>query len=191
MKGTLKLLAALSIILISVSCSDDEPKVDPIVGLWELDDVAREIEQSGFTYLEYENENDIFGESAYTIEFKSDFTFERILEDVAFSDGSTSDLEEEGEWELDGDELDFDAEDDEYGGLGYSFDVLEVTATNLTLSYGEDGTGFPDSKVDDWLADGTVTSSGQFTVTQEEYDSLVLNFSESIDVVYILEFDKE
>ncbi|MFY0600432.1 MAG: hypothetical protein JXR03_12235 [Cyclobacteriaceae bacterium] len=191
MKGTLKLIAGLTILSLAISCSDDEPKVDPIVGLWELDDASREVTQSDFEYLNFSGDNDIVGESKYTIEFTSDLKFERILEDVPFTNGTTDDIEEEGEWEIDGDDLDLDADDDEFSGLPYSFKIIENTGSKLTFEYEENGTAFPQTKVTEWFNDGTLDSNGSFTVTDDQFDSLSTNFSQSIDVVYTLEFDKQ
>lgn len=187
----MKKFLALAILALCFSCGEDEEKVDPIVGLWELDDVSVDADGSEFDYLDTSGENDLVGESLFTIEFNADLTFERILEDVRFSDGSTRDIEEEGEWEVDGADLDLDADDDEINGLPYSFEIDEITASELILSYSESGSAFPRSKIEEWFADGTLNESGIFEVTDEEYDSIVNNFAQIVDFDYTLEFDKE
>lgn len=190
MKASLKLIAAMSLILFIVSCKDDEKPVDPILGVWELDDVSLSVSDSEYAYLQYNKENDLFGESSYTIEFKGDFTYERILEDVPLSNNTLDNIEEEGEWELDGDELDFDSDEQEINGLNYSFTVASKTTSKLTLTYSEIQRAFPQSKVTDWFADGTLDNEGRWTVTEDQLDSLVANFSQPVDFNYKLDFDK-
>ena len=191
MKKNLLLFIAITSLLVVSSCGGDEEAVNPLLGLWELDDVSIDANGSEFDYLDESGANDLVGESEFTIEFNADMTFERILEDVQFTDGSTRDIEEEGEWELDDDDLDLDAEDDEVNGLPYSFKVDVNTSTELVLSFSENNSAFPQSKIDDWFADGTLDAAGFFTVTQDQFDSLVLNFAQNVTVDFVLEFDKK
>lgn len=172
-----------------LSCKDEEePKVDPIVGEWELDDASFEV--SGYSYYGFEGENDAFGESSYIITFNADFTYERELEDVPFTSG-LSDVNDEGEWERDGEEIDLDSDDDELDFLGYSFDIVSVDGNVLVLEYDRTISAYSDAKIDEWIADGTINSQGYFTVTQEEYDSIQTNFLEQAQGKYTLEFDKQ
>lgn len=172
-----------------VGCKEEE-KIDPIIGLWELDDASLEFNSSGYSYYEYEGENNVYGESSYTIEFKDDFTFEREIEDVYDGTGII-DLNEEGEWEKKDDELDLDAEDTEIGGLPYSFTIVEVTDRSLTLTFEDSRYVYANAKIDEWLADGTINSSGVFTVSEEEIDSIRTNFRVLVDATVTLEFDKQ
>lgn len=172
-----------------VGCKEEE-KVDPIIGLWELDDASMKINSSGFSYYDFDGENNIYGESSYTIEFFDDFTFEREINDV-FTGIAYEDLNEEGEWEKKNGALDLDSEDDEIGGLPYSFEIIELTDRTLTLEYEDTRYAFPNAKIDDWFNDGTLNSAGSFTVTEEEYDSLVENFRVLVDATFTLEFDKD
>ena len=184
MKNYLLLLSLA--VLILASCKDDEPEIDPIVGLWELDDAS--LSFSGFSYYGFEGDNDIFGESSYIIEFNEDFTYERELEDIP----GLGDLNDEGEWEHDTEDLDLDTDDDEIPGLGYSMTILELNDRDLVVEYeGENVSLFPDDKIDEWFDDGTINSNGQFTVTQEQYDSLLSNFSVQTKGTYTLEFEKQ
>ncbi|RED98885.1 hypothetical protein [Marinoscillum furvescens] len=179
-------LSALALPLLMTSCKEDEEKVDPLVGLWELDDAT--VVFSGFSYYGFENENDLYGESSYTIEFNADFTYEREIDDIP----QLGDINDEGEWESDGEEIDLDSDDDEIGGIAYSFDIVEITETKLVVEYTGDPVNlFPDAKIDEWFDDGTINSSGQFTVTDEEFDSLYNNFTVQAQGEYTLEFDKE
>ena len=191
MKKNLLLFIAITSLLVVSSCGGDEEAVNPLLGLWELDDVSIDANGSEFDYLDESGANDLVGESEFTIEFNADMTFERILEDVQFTDGSTRDIEEEGEWELDDDDLDLDSEGDEVNGLPYSFKVDANTSTELVLSFSENNSAFPQSKIDDWFADGTLDAAGFFTVTQDQFDSLVLNFAQNVTVDFVLEFDKK
>ena len=191
MKKTLLLLFTTASLVFITSCGDDEEKVDPIIGIWELDDVSVDAVGSEFDYLDASGENNLVGESEFLIEFKADQTFERELEDVLFSDGSTRDIEEEGEWELDGDDLDLDSDDQEINGLPYSFKVEENTGTDLILSYSESGSFFPQSKITEWFEDGTLDSDGFFTVTDAQFDSLVTNFAQNVSLDFLLEFEKQ
>ena len=191
MKKNLLLFIAITSLLVVSSCGGDEEAVNPLLGLWELDDVSIDANGSEFDYLDESGANDLVGESEFTIEFNADMTFERILEDVQFTDGSTRDIEEEGEWELDDDDLDLDSEGDDVNGLPYSFKVDANTSTELVLSFSENNSAFPQSKIDDWFADGTLDAAGFFTVTQDQFDSLVLNFAQNVTVDFVLEFDKK
>lgn len=164
--------------------------INPIIGLWELDDVSLDAQGSEFDYLDETGENNLVGESEFTLELMADLNFERILKDVSFTDGSVRDIEEEGEWELDGDDLDLDLDGTELTGLPYRFTVTENTATELVLSYTDRGSFYPESKIQEWLADGTVDAQGFFTVTDEEIDSIQLNFLQSVDLNFTLEFDR-
>jgi len=188
-KNLLLVIAVASLVFIS-SCGGDEEQINPIIGLWELDDVSVDAQGSEFDYIDDSGLNNLVGESEFTIEFKADMTFERNLEDVEFSNGTIRDIEEEGEWELDGDELDLDSDDPEIGGLPYGFKVEENSSTELVLSFSENGTFFPLSKLQEWSDDGTLDANGFFTLTDEQIDSLFTNFQENVNIDFVLEFDK-
>lgn len=172
-----------------LSCKDEEPEPDPLVGIWELDDASLSIE--GSSYFGFENENSFYGESSYIIEFRDDFTYEREIDDKPRRTGGTEDITDEGKWEKDGDELDLDTDDDEIEGVAYAFTIVEVDDSNLILEYKESQSIFEDAKIDEWFADGTLSSNGAFQVTQEEFDSLIANFLVQVEGVITLEFDRE
>lgn len=189
MKKILQLILALGMVTM-VGCKDDEPEADPLLGLWELDDATLEY-PSEFSLYGFTKQNDAFGETAYTIEFLDDFTYERELSDLPLSSGTT-DFSDEGEWEKDGEFLDLDTDDTEIGGLGYSFEITELDDGNLVLEYESSGDFFPNAKIQEWFEDGTLDSEGFFTVTQDQFDSLVTNFiSRGVTGTYILEFDRQ
>ena len=186
MKQSVLLVVGIALVGL-VSCKDDEPKVDPIVGLWELDDVSITFSGSEFQYANVSKENALYGESSYTIEFNADFTYEREIDDIpGFGDHS-----DEGEYEIDGDDLDLDSDDPEVGGLAYSFKIIEKSATVLTLEFQDSERLFPRSKIQEWINDGTIDSNGNFTVTNEQFDSLNVNFAQDVAAKFTLDFDKK
>ena len=196
-----KLLLSINTIflfLIITSCGDDdEPEVNPIVGLWKLNNVEIDAQGVEFDYLDQTTENELsqnnlVGERNFTMEFNTDFTFERILEDVTFTNGSRRNINETGEWELEGDDLDLFLDGQEINGLPYSFDLEENTDSDLILTYSETGSAFPQSKIDEWFADGTINNETRtFTVTDEQFDSLVTNFAQNVVLDHSLELKKQ
>ncbi|MEQ9303927.1 MAG: hypothetical protein RJQ14_08430 [Marinoscillum sp.] len=179
------LLFTLAVLMIFTSCKEEEEPVNPLVGIWELDDAT--LEFSGFSYYGFEGDNNVYGEDSYIIEFRKDFTYERELEDIP----GLGDIGDEGEWESDGEDLDLDTNDDDYP-IGYSFTIVELDDRSLLLEYnGETVLLFPDNKIEEWFDDGTINSSGTFDVTDEQYDSLLTNFAVQAQGKYTLEFDKQ
>ena len=160
----------LALGLISSCGDDDGPGVDLIVGEWEVDDFELQANNSNFNRVDGEF-NSLYGESSYKIEFFQDDTFERELQ---FSNG---DLEDEGEWELDGVDLDLDPEDEV--GLIESFEVLEKTTDDLILQGETTFTLLPNDIVRD-----TVT-------TQESLDALFDTFGEIQSVTIIFNMERE
>lgn len=184
MKNYLLVLCLLAILL--VSCKDDEPEINPLIGTWELDDATLEFQSSGFSYSEFSGDNDVYGESSYIIQFFDDLTYEREINDIP----GFGDINDEGEWEQDGEDIDLDSDDDEIGGVPYSFTLVEVNDRSLVLTYEEEQLVWSNSKLDEWFADGTINSSGQFNIeTQDQLDSL-LTFRQTVDAIVTLEFDR-
>jgi hypothetical protein len=192
MKKILPFLA-LGMILLFVSCDDDEPQIDPIVGLWTLDDVEVTDTPNGYSNLENSG-SDVFQEREYTIEFLDDFTYERELEDVFGQD-----INEDGEWDKTEDELELDPEDDPIRNpedlgifligaqidLGYSFTIDGEITDKMTLT---SDAGF-------WaLSDDFIVafSESQDTITSPAVgDSIILANLQQIQATITLEFDRE
>lgn len=173
-----KLLSVLAIgaMVFMVSCDKDEPKVDPIVGLWELDDATISGAPTDYSLLNGTGNSLYAGEESYSIEFFSDGFYER---EIAFSDGQN--IEEEGFWEIVGDELQLDPDDE--SGLIESFTIEEeASQRSLVLSGERTFETWPDSIIINVLP--TIT-------TAEQFDSLVLAFPfVSIPVDVELDFDR-
>ncbi|MFT6868004.1 MAG: hypothetical protein ACJA08_002852 [Cyclobacteriaceae bacterium] len=179
MKGILKLTLAFAITLFGISCSDDEPKVNPIIGNWVIDSFVIENVPSAFSSNEGQEFASLWGESKYTLSFTADNQYTRV---ISFS---SDDLSEEGEWELDDDELTLDPD-----GTGLNifedFTVVKSEKTDLILK-AEVVFGFiPDIYFDtvtqvylDYLA----------TLTEDQLDSINDELVQGVSVDLIYDFD--
>ncbi|MEO9868871.1 hypothetical protein [Ekhidna sp.] len=192
MKKIIYVFALLCGFAFLTSCgSDDGPSVDPIIGTWELFNVSSNVTESDFEYLEFSDRASLFGEDVYSIEFLADGTYERILEEVPLTGGSIGNIDDDGEWELDEDgDLFLEVDGTEIGGLSYEYSVAEITGSDLILEFSEAGSAFPQTKINEWFADGTIDGDGAFTVTDSEFDSLATNFSQNINTTFSLKFSK-
>ncbi len=185
-KYTLAIL--LGALILFVSCDEDEPKIDPIVGLWELDRVEISDVPSGFASLEGSGST-AYGEDSYTIEFFSDFTYEREIDNIP----DFGDIDDEGEWSIDGDELELDPED-EVGGLTYSFTIdEEIDDRELIVSSLTTFQTYSDQFQADWEANfDTISFDANGDALYPEILNAVLeeNF-QSVQVKLTLEFDRQ
>jgi len=179
----------MSLVVIT-SCGDDDEQPDPIIGLWELDDVNIDAEGSEFDYVDVSGLSSLFGETSHTIEFRSDMTYQRTMTDVDFADG-VSDFDDPGEWTLNGEDLVLDSDNVNVSGMPYSFTINSIDAADLVISYVDDSRGyFPQSKIDEWFEDGTIDAEGFFTGTAAEVDSIFLFFLQQVSVTVTLEYEK-
>ena len=179
------LISALGLMMLWTSCGDKEPEINPLVGVWRLDEITLEILEDGYESNEGTGSS-LHGESQYTLEFKQDFTFNRELE------GSTDNLTETGVWEQDGEFIDLDPDEPKIGGLFYGFTVIEITDRELFIEYEEESSAFSDANINKWVGDGTLESTTeglQFTVTESELDSIYNNFYDDITLVFTVNFD--
>ena len=183
------LLSLLGGFVVLMACKEEEKMVDPLVGLWELDEFALDIEEDGFTILEFRDLQE-FDEDRYTFLFNEDFTFVRTLENVTVN-GVKTDLEEEGEWEIDDDELELDADDGEIGAFLYDYDIEELTENSLILSFNTQDSTFEDTKIIEWVNEGILTPQLVFTVSGDTLDSIRSNFLMPVHLKFLWEFDKE
>lgn len=153
MKSILKLTLAIAITVFGISCSDDEPKVDPIVGEWELKEITFLEPPSGYQRASSEESDEsIWNEDSYTINFFADGTYERELNNAQSANGAT-DLEDNGEWDLDGDDLDLDEDETDTQDLAFSFTVVdEISDREMNLEGDELWFAWPPSIVNDPLA---------------------------------------
>lgn len=149
MKASLKLITALSILLFAISCGkDDEAPVNPIVGKWKLKEITFVNAPTGFVpaLVSDESESSIWGEDSYTMEFFSDGTYERELNNI-FQGGG---LDDSGSWELDDDDLDLDADLTETEELPFSFTVTSITGDRKIILATKDlWLAWPESIVND------------------------------------------
>lgn len=178
MKNHLPLFALIALLFLP-SCKDDEEKINPIVGTWELDFVELPSE-SGFVLLTFSNTASLYGEILHEITFFADGTYER---DLRFSNGK---LEDNGTWELDGEDLDLDIDEADDDDVVTSFKV----SGDL-----EDGEMFLETEIS-WPA---VTSQfaqdlsaviDTFT-TDESYQKVLSENIQVLNIDVILEFDKQ
>ena len=131
MKKLLQLfiLSIWSVGFLSSCGSDDGPTINPIVGEWELNEVTFSEAPSAFSRFNGGTDNNVYGETKYTITFNSDQTYLRELR----INGGT--FEDDGEWELDGDDLTLDQDDSDLNGLILDYTVEEdITIKDLVIS---------------------------------------------------------
>jgi hypothetical protein len=183
MKSTFKLLTALSLILIIVSCGGDEPKIDPIVGKWELFNVTYSTPPSGFVYIKFGTGSaSLWGEIIYQIDFYGDNTYKRQLK---YTSGSPD--RDNGEWTLKNGELDFDPEDGTNENLFFSFSVDgTITDKKMTLlAYENSWPSITTEFRDNFLAtQDTITSIAS-------YNNILFSNSVGKSVEITLEFEKQ
>lgn len=164
-----------------ISCKDDEPKIDPIIGEWELNEVSYSDASSEFSRFNGGTDDNVYGETKYTITFNSDQTYLRELK----IQGGT--FEDDGEWELDGDELILDQDDSDLTGLILEFDIEEdITVEELVISANAVFFAYPDAIVNDPLALDTLD-----TATDEEIEAFNLEHIEQFSMTVTLELEKQ
>ncbi|MEM9895393.1 MAG: hypothetical protein AAF789_03410 [Bacteroidota bacterium] len=184
----LLVVTSLSILL---SCGEEnEETIDPIIGAWSLNEVAIEAQGAQFDYFDRDDDTDLFGESSYTLQFNADLSYQRTLVGVPFTDGSFGNIDEEGTWSKQGTQLMLAAENVVVQGLTYDFGILSNDGTELSLGFTDTGLLFPQSKINEWFMDGILNSEGVFTVTEQELDSLEMNFQQQVQLDFIVRFTK-
>ncbi|HNP18837.1 MAG TPA: lipocalin family protein [Fulvivirga sp.] len=165
----LTIIAFISIGSLASCSKDDEPAVNPLIGEWQVDEFELTDIPAEFSNVAG-SRSTLYGENRYRIEFNADFTYKRELR---FSGG---DLDEEGEWTQDGDNLELDPETD--SGLINEFEIVEIDAESLTLSSEETFILLPNNVQQD-----TVTSQASLDALFDEYG--VSNF-----VTVLMKMDK-
>lgn len=125
MKGFLKLSLALAFLSFGISCSDDEPAKNPLVGSWVIDSYTFENFPSEYSRYEGGSSSTLFGEDKYELIITPD-SYTRTL-----SLGSQVETES-GEWsEEDG----FLTLDPTGAGLGITeeFEIEIQTGSDLVM----------------------------------------------------------
>lgn len=169
-------------ILCLYSCNDDEPTVNPIVGKWVLDDIEATDLPTGYIFATNPQASSTsWFEDEYVIEFFADGTYEREL-----SNTSAGDLEDTGEWELQGTDLDLDMDEFDTEDVVTRFTVEgEITDRSMTL-IGEDGWFvWPPSIVDN--PDNPLDTASASNTLNE----LFAEYGEIVDVTVTMEFDRD
>jgi hypothetical protein len=184
MKSTFKLLAALSLILIIVSCGEDEQKIVPIVGKWELYKVTYPTPPAGFLYLRVsDSDASLWGELIYQIEFLADKTYKRQLK---YSSGSPD--RDNGEWTLKNGELDLDQEETTDDNLFFVNFTLDGTITDDKMTLLATDNSWPTITTE--FAEKFNATIDTITSNQSYYNVLLSNaVSKSIE--FSLEFEKQ
>ncbi len=170
----------LGFLLVFSSCDEDEPKVEPIVGKWILDDVEISEAPTGFSNVEGTS-NSLYGEEEYSIEFFDDFEYNRELLNVPSIGG---DVDDEGVWELIGDEITLEP-DNEIGGLDYSFTVVEEIDDRLTITTQSSTPAFSDQFI------VAFNETSDTITSQESFDAILDANTQLIQVRTTFEFDRE
>lgn len=161
-----------------ISCGDDEPDVNPIVGNWVLDDVVISDPPAGFGIATSPNQSDVYGETEYLIVFNADGTYFREI------DRSAGDFEDEGTWELDGDDLDLDQDDTNIQGLPTSFTVDgEISDRSMTLVTRDTWFAWPQELLDDDMAFDTLEG--------DEINILFENYGQFVEFTFTMDFDRQ
>ena len=190
MKNNLLLTLLIVTTIVFTSCRKDENRIEPVVGLWELNDVEIDALGSEFDYVDETGLSSLVGETAHTVELKADFSYERILT-IPFSDGTLRVLDETGVWGIGDDNLSLSTGFGEIFGIPYEMTVISVSSADLVLGYSGSREYFPQSKIDEWLADGTIDEDGFFTVSTEEVNDIYAKYLQVVLIDYILEFAKQ
>lgn len=121
MKARLLLFVMLLAVGLVTSCSDDdEAKIDPIVGEWQLDERTLKNPPQSYSNVEGLELTSLYGEEEYIIIFNSDFTYERNIENTP----DFGDIEDNGTWEVDEDVLLLTFEDGDEG-LFNNFSIVK------------------------------------------------------------------
>ncbi len=181
-------IAVLGSMILLAACSKDEPEVNPLVGMWQLDEFAIEVKEAGF------ESNNTSGDASgiYKIEFRSDLTYTRTVGE------GNDELVEEGNWEQDEDfiELDPQAGTPKTDGLFYDFSIEAISSRELDITFEDNWFYFPDAKVTEWIGDGTFVLNEAQTayvfnseLTQEQINAYVTEFYTEVTEVYDLNFD--
>lgn len=167
------LLAILAIgALTFVGCKEEEEKIDPLVGEWELVEMEITDTPSGFQNYQGVSDANVYGEVVYTLEFKADGSFERQLR---FSSGRVND---DGTWERDGDEIDLDIDSDE--GLPDNYVITEdVDNDEVQLSAEVIYKLLPDAVTDTAVIDSSA-----------ELEALYQQYGQSVTVTVLHYFEK-
>lgn len=162
-----------------ISCGDDEPDVNPIVGSWVLDDFVISDTPAGFVLATDANQSNLFGESEYLFTINADGTYFRELE------RTNGDIEDDGTWELDGNDLDLDVDNENIANaLVTSFTVEgDITDRSMTLVTRDTWFAWPQAIWDDPLA--------LDTLDQSEVGAFFNEYGTFVEYTFTMDFDRQ
>ncbi|WP_258102794.1 hypothetical protein [Marinoscillum sp. MHG1-6] len=132
MKKVIKLLPALVLLFVLVSCKDDEPEKNPMLGTWVVDSYIYTNLPASYSIWEEYEEVSYYGESSY----KLTFTETAYTRDLAFIGSPTygnSTFTESGEWSMAEGYLTLDPTGQPIG-LENSFKIISATGSDLIMS---------------------------------------------------------
>lgn len=180
MKNVLLIGVCIGLLVLN-ACNEKDPEVNPLVNTWRLDEISVEVKEAGY------ESNNFTGDASgvYTLAFRSDLTYTRSV---------GTDIEENGNWEQDGDfiELDPEAGTPKQDGLFYRFTITQITDRELDIQFEDDFRYFKDAKITEWVSDGTlknVDGTLTFDLTETQLDSIYNNFWDQVTEIYDLNFD--
>ncbi len=111
-----------------VACGDDDgPSIDPLVGEWKVEEVTLSNLPAEFDKNEGTEDN-LYGESSYVFEFNEDMTYDREIDNIP----GIGNIDDEGEWEVDNEELELDADGAGFD-LIYDYEILELATDDLEI----------------------------------------------------------
>lgn len=181
MKRIFYLLLASSVFMIS--CGDDEPTINPIVGEWVLDQITISNPPDGYAFAVSTTPTNLYGESSYEIEFFADGTYERTI-------NTPNRFEDEGTWELSNDELELDQDETNVQGLPLDFEVDGTISEErgMTLITNDDQWFvWPPAILAEFEPGVTALDTAD---TQEKLNALFADYGELQTVTMELEFEK-
>ncbi len=195
MKKLLLTIVTVTTLLFMSSCGgDSEPSVNPLVGEWELDNITISDPPTGFSFELFNTEpsSTLLGETRYTIEFKDDMTYEREIRDARLFDNQgneiVSDLDDDGEWEQDGNTIDLDQENADFADIPTRFELVEIDDETLTVTTTDSWFAWPAEIANDPVALDTLIVDG--AIDNERFTALLIEYGEIVDATFTLEFDK-
>lgn len=171
--------------MFAISCSKDDEVIIPVVGVWTLDKITISDPPSGYQLAASSTPNaTILGETDYEIEFLADFTYERTLSETIFGR-----VDDEGTWELDGEDLDLDVEDvTNYEDLPVRFEVDgDISDRSMTLVTQDVWFAWPPSIIND---PNNPLDTIDFN-DPDEGNAFFSEYGEIVEMTFTLEFEKE
>lgn len=184
-----KVLFGLAITGIAVltACTEEDPKPNPIIGLWELDEAMYSDAPSNFSNVEG-TYTDRYGEDGYTISFYKDGEYDREF------DGDPYVENDEGIWEVFDDVLELDPDGSKDSYSDYEFTIVEEISDREMILSSNSTVGALDDDIypqwAQWAQTGSCGCELDTITTQEGYIWFLNNFVHEIQITVTYEFDR-